>query len=78
MTCPGGCIDGGGQPVATNMAAVKERMQTLYKIDRDENVRCSHRNEEVERLYQEFLGKPLSEVSHHLLHTQYTRREKFV
>jgi len=78
MTCPGGCIAGGGQPYGTDLDAVRERMQALYRIDRDEPVRFSHRNEEVERLYADFLGKPLSEKSHHLLHTRYAPREVVV
>ncbi len=75
MTCPGGCIDGGGQPLCTDMDRVKDRMQLLYKIDRDEPVRCSHNNKEVQRLYDEYLGQPLGEKSHHLLHTHYARRD---
>jgi iron-only hydrogenase group A len=75
MTCPGGCINGGGQPLKADLEAVKARMQALYRIDRDEHVRVSHKNTEVQRLYDEFLGKPLGEMSHRLLHTHYTRRE---
>jgi len=75
MTCPGGCISGGGQPIGTDTEAVKARLQALYTIDRDERVRVSHRNESVARLYKEFLGEPLGEVSHHLLHTHYKKRE---
>lgn len=78
MTCPGGCIAGGGQPYGTDLDAVRERMQALHRIDRDEPVRFSHRNEDVERLYADFLGKPLSEKSHHLLHTRYAPREVVV
>jgi len=75
MTCPGGCINGGGQPLHANLDAVRARMQALYTIDRDEAVRVSHKNKSVQRLYEEFLGKPLGEKSHHLLHTHYHRRE---
>ena len=75
MTCPGGCIDGGGQPLGTDLQAVRKRMQALYKIDRDDHLQCSHQNKEVQRLYQEFLGEPLSEKSHQLLHTHYTERK---
>ena len=59
MTCPGGCIAGGGQPLAVDPDAVRARMQALYKIDREETCRTSHSNESVQRLYQEFLGEPL-------------------
>ena len=78
MTCPGGCIAGGGQPLGTNVEAVRRRMQTLYDIDRDGTLRVSHKNLDVERLYREFLGKPLGEKSHHLLHTHYAKREALV
>ena len=75
MTCPGGCIAGGGQPLRADIDAVRARMQTLYTIDRDETVRTSHSNEGVQRLYKEYLGEPLSEKSHEILHTEYTKRE---
>ena len=78
MTCPGGCIAGGGQLLGVDPAAVRQRMQKLYAIDREENVHCSHRNTGVERLYDEFLGKPLGEKSHRFLHTHYQKREKVV
>ena len=78
MTCPGGCIGGGGQPLGTDMNAVKARMQALYQIDRDEPLRVSHKNEDVARLYREFLGAPLGEISHKLLHTHYHRRDVLI
>ncbi len=74
MTCPGGCINGGGQPLGTDGGAVRARMQALYQIDGTEAVRVSHGNPSVQRLYREFLGKPLGHRSHELLHTQYNRR----
>ncbi len=78
MTCPGGCIAGGGQPLGANLDAIRERMQALYRIDRDEAVRFSHRNDDVQRLYSDYLGRPLGEKSHHLLHTRYAKREVVV
>jgi iron only hydrogenase large subunit-like protein len=76
MTCPGGCIAGGGQPLHTDPKRIAQRMKALYRIDRTESVRVSHKNQEIQRLYDEFLGKPLGETSHHLLHTSYiVRRE---
>ena len=78
MTCPGGCIGGGGQPYATDREAVRARMRALYRIDRDAPVRTSHSNAEVRRLYEEFLGEPLGHKSHELLHTHYRKREVFV
>jgi len=78
MTCPGGCINGGGQPLGIGREAIAARMKALYRIDRGASVRVSHRNESVQRLYDEFLGKPLGERSHHLLHTHYTERDVLV
>jgi iron-only hydrogenase group A len=75
MTCPGGCINGGGQPLKADTEAVKSRMQALYRIDRSETVRVSHQNTMVQKLYDEFLGKPLGETSHRLLHTHYSERQ---
>jgi iron-only hydrogenase group A len=75
MTCPGGCVAGGGQPVHTDAEAIATRMRALHRIDRDDDLRMAHRNESVDRLYREFLGKPNGEMSHHLLHTHYTPRE---
>jgi iron only hydrogenase large subunit-like protein len=75
MTCPGGCISGGGQPLASNPAAVRSRMKALYEIDEDSRVRTSHGNPAIQRLYAEFLGEALGEKSHRLLHTHYHKRE---
>lgn len=75
MTCPGGCINGGGQPIGADREAVKARMGALYQIDSADRLRVSHKNEWVQRLYKEFLGKPLGHKSHELLHTRYAKRE---
>jgi iron only hydrogenase large subunit-like protein len=75
MTCPGGCINGGGQPIGADPNAARARMQALYKIDQSEKLRLSHKNPYIARLYEEFLGKPLGEKSHHLLHTHYSSRD---
>jgi iron only hydrogenase large subunit-like protein len=75
MTCAGGCVAGGGQPRATTPEAVRARMQALYLIDRDAAMRASHENAAVQRLYAEFLEKPLSHRSRELLHTRYAPRE---
>ena len=75
MTCPGGCIGGGGQPLNADPTAIRARMQALYKIDSDSSLRTSHSNEAVQTLYDEFLGAPLGEKSHKLLHTTYASRE---
>jgi len=78
MTCPGGCINGGGQPIGADLEAVKARMKALYTIDRDATLRVSHKNKWVQRLYEEYLGKPLGERSHKLLHTKYAKRDVMV
>ena len=75
MTCPGGCINGGGQPLGANLGAVRSRMKSLYQIDRDAPLRVSHKNRHVQRLYEEFLGQPLGHKSHELLHTHYAQRD---
>lgn len=76
MTCPGGCIGGGGQPRLTTDEVRKKRMHIIYKEDEQKKVRKSHENVDVKKLYEEYLEKPLSERSHHLLHTHYTPRGK--
>ena len=74
MTCPGGCIGGGGQPIGTNTERRLERIDAIYQADRDLPLRKSHDNPEVKQLYEEFLGEPLCNKSHELLHTHYTPR----
>jgi iron only hydrogenase large subunit-like protein len=78
MTCPGGCIGGGGQPRPTDVARIKARMQALYEIDRKDEIRVSHKNPAVARLYAEYLGKPLGHLSHQLLHTSYAPKTEHV
>ena len=76
MTCPGGCIGGGGQPRYTNNAVREARIAAIYREDEGKQLRKSHENPDVAKLYEEFLGQPLGEKSHHLLHTKYTPRER--
>jgi len=71
MACPGGCVGGGGQPYGVTDELRVARSKGLYSDDEAQTVRCSHENPYVLQLYKEFLGKPLSEKSHHLLHTKY-------
>ena len=71
MACPGGCIGGGGQPKGTTNAVRKERMKALYQIDKNLPIRKSHENPDIITLYKDFLGEPLSEKAHELLHTSY-------
>ncbi len=77
MACPGGCINGGGQPTSCNNSKIKaERAAGLYKEDRELSERKSHMNSSVQKLYQEFLEHPNSHKAHELLHTVYTDRLK--
>ena len=78
MACPGGCINGGGQPRANSEPQIKEkRIKALYMEDENKALRKSHENKDIIRLYEEFLGKPLGHLSHDLLHTTYTRRSRY-
>ena len=75
MACPGGCINGGGQPYLHGDAALLEkRMKGIYSEDERKTLRMSHENPDILTLYKEYLGQPGSEKAHHLLHTVY--REK--
>ena len=72
MACPGGCIGGGGQPLHHGDSAIlKARTEAIYKEDAGKPIRKSHENPYIIKLYEEFLGKPMSEKAHHLLHTHY-------
>ena len=74
MACPGGCVGGGGQPYGVTDELRIARAKGLYQEDQAGMWRCSHDNPYVQKLYDDFLGAPLSEKSHHLLHTHYTPR----
>ena len=72
MACPGGCVGGGGQPVSVEDEELYGvRGARLYHIDRACKLRFSHENPEVQQLYREFLGEPLSHRSEELLHTDH-------
>jgi NADH-quinone oxidoreductase subunit G/NADP-reducing hydrogenase subunit HndD len=75
MTCPGGCIGGGGQPYDTDPESVRVRLERIYDADRRATLKVSHDNDEVQELYSTMLGKPLGEISHHLLHRSYVDRK---
>jgi NADP-reducing hydrogenase subunit HndD len=75
MSCPGGCIGGGGQPYHHGNATIlKKRQIAIYQEDSNKKIRKSHENPYIIQLYEEFLGKPMSEKAHHLLHTRYFDR----
>ncbi len=89
MGCPGGCINGGGQPYVKPMFLPNEdddildtyrqkRASVLYQEDVNQKVRQSHNNPDIKKIYADFLGHPLSELSEKLLHTHYdSNREKY-
>ena len=83
MGCPGGCINGGGQPqqpgYVRNTVDIRGlRAKVLYDSDKNNPIRKSHENPYVQELYREFLGEPLSEKSHELLHTHYISRRDLI
>jgi NADH-quinone oxidoreductase subunit G len=77
MACRGGCIGGGGQPTGATDEVRAKRTAGIYTDDEKSVKRCSHHNPEIKRVYDEFLGTPLSEKSHHLLHTHYHERKLY-
>jgi len=82
MACPGGCVNGGGQPYVTaevrNSINVKEeRAKALYEEDKKMPLRKSHKNPEIIALYKDFLGEPNSHKAHELLHTHYSAKDKY-
>lgn len=80
MGCPGGCINGGGQPIIMDKEKTEEvcrlRAQGLYDIDKAMPMRKSHKNPEIKALYDEYLGEANGHKAHHLLHTHYVNRER--
>ncbi|MDR2585713.1 MAG: [FeFe] hydrogenase, group A [Prevotellaceae bacterium] len=77
MACPGGCIGGAGQPLHHgNSKVIEARFEAIYREDAAKPIRKSHENPYITKLYEEFLGKPMSEKAHHLLHTHYFEKNK--
>lgn len=82
MACSGGCITGGGQPIIDarkhgEINVKLERAKAIYAEDKDLPIRKSHKNPDIIKIYEEYLGHPNSHKSHELLHTHYIRRSKF-
>ena len=83
MACPGGCVNGGGQPIqparVKNWIDIRaERAKAVYSEDLRLPIRKSHQNDSVMKgIYEGFIGEPGSELAHKLLHTHYTPRERF-
>ncbi|MDL2205896.1 [FeFe] hydrogenase, group A [Eubacteriales bacterium OttesenSCG-928-N13] len=82
MACPGGCVNGGGQPIVSPDEREKHdprtlRAQALYQEDKGKLLRKSHENPEIKQIYADFLGEPNGHKSHELLHTSYQKRTKY-
>ena len=82
MACPGGCITGGGQPIKNakiqeDVDVHKKRAEAMYSIDEKSVIRKSHENPVLKQIYKEFLGEPNGELAHKLLHTHYSKKEKY-
>ncbi len=80
MGCPGGCVNGGGQPQVKasvrNFSDIRQlRAKALYEIDAENTIRKSHENPDIQKLYKDYLGEPGSHKAHELLHTTYVKRE---
>jgi iron-only hydrogenase group A len=76
MTCPGGCINGGGQPINQKPDKINKRIKALYQIDSNKEHRMSHENDSIKILYKEFFGEPNSHRAHEILHTEYYNRKE--
>ncbi len=76
MACPGGCIGGGGQPIPVNQEIRKKRREALLSCDQASVIRKSHENPEIITLYETWMGKPLGERAHRLLHTHFTPQKR--
>ncbi len=82
MACPGGCVNGGGQPIVSAQDRLSldprvERAKALYQADGEMKYRKSHENPMIKKLYEEYLQKPNSHMAHHLLHRPYVKRSKY-
>ena len=78
MACPGGCLNGGGAPLTSEPSMIGVRMDKTYESDRNNKIRRSHENPEIQAVYKDYLEEPCGHISHHILHTTYTDRSKSV
>ncbi len=79
MACPGGCIDGAGQPLHHgNSDVIQARWEAIYRADKEMPIRKSHENPSIQAIYKEYLGEPCGHKSHELLHTHYFDRQTIV
>ena len=77
MACPGGCVGGGGQPIHDGEELACDRGVNLYALDKKNQIRFSHENSEVQKLYENFMEKPLSHKAHELLHSDHIEGHKY-
>ncbi|MGV8981562.1 NADH-dependent [FeFe] hydrogenase, group A6 [Clostridium sp.] len=82
MACPGGCVNGGGQPIVNaklkeKINITEERAKAIYDEDKALPIRKSHKNPYITKIYEDFLGEPGGQLSHKFLHTTYEKRSKF-
>jgi iron only hydrogenase large subunit-like protein len=75
MACPGGCINGGGQPFCSDEKVMKSRAKAVYDLDEKDGLKVAHKNPAIIRLYEKFLKEPLSVKANSLLHTRYSERD---
>ena len=82
MSCPGGCILGGGQPIKSSKTrsevdVFKKRSSAIYSIDEKSTIRKSHENPYLKKAHKDYIGKPGGHKAHKLLHTSYVERKKY-
>jgi iron only hydrogenase large subunit-like protein len=75
MACPGGCINGGGQPICNDPDVCEKRAAAIYQQDEALTIRKSHDNPEIKKIYKDYFGEPNSHKAHELLHTHYVERD---
>jgi len=75
MACPGGCLNGGGQPLLVDEKDKKARVKTIHNFDEKESMRAAHQNTQMVRFFTEQIGQPMSDDARQLLHTRYSKRE---
>jgi len=75
MACPGGCVNGGGQPFYNDQKMIKNRTKSIHSIDDKSSLRLAHKNQAVKEFYEQYFGKPNSEEAKRVLHTNYAERK---
>ena len=76
MTCPGGCVGGGGQIFGYEPERIRNRIESIYRLDLSRNVRLSYNSPTIKEIYDRYLDRPGSEKAHELLHTHYIPKPK--